>query len=182
MFDDEDVLALRRPLGETSAADPADVLSTKTAFNWLGYYDVPPYGLTPYPDQVLFDGIRDYQKDNALNVDGYMLPGGETERSVNSALAAGSKEDENRTDGAGCAEQAVSIPFGWPWPRRDFCPNPSDRDEPTEEECIAQEQRDEATCRQISERYGPYRAQRCWASIPVRWGYCTHNKRLNFPP
>ncbi len=31
-------------------------------------------------DRTLFDGIRSYQKDKGLTVDGYMLPAGETEQ------------------------------------------------------------------------------------------------------
>jgi hypothetical protein len=75
-----DPLLLRRPLSPTSDADPDDVLAAKSAFKTLGYYEVPDYGLTPYPDQALFDGIRNYQKDKRLTVDGYMLPEGETEQ------------------------------------------------------------------------------------------------------
>jgi hypothetical protein len=77
MFD-FDPLILAAPLSTTSASDPDDVLTAKRAFNRLGYYGVPSYGLTPYPDQPLFDGIRAYQKDSDLTVDGLMMPGGET--------------------------------------------------------------------------------------------------------
>ena len=75
---DLDELQLNHPLSATSNADPDDVLSAKTAFHQLGYYETPSYGLTPYSDQQLFDGIRSYQKDKGLTVDGYMLPKGET--------------------------------------------------------------------------------------------------------
>jgi len=88
-----DTFALRLPLSSASESDPDDVLDAKSAFNQLGYYEIPTYGLTPYPDQPLFDGIRKYQKDAALTVDGYMLPQGETEQSVNKSLA---KKGERR--------------------------------------------------------------------------------------
>jgi hypothetical protein len=55
------LLLLKRPLSGTSNADPDDVLSTKSALGRLGYYQMPTYGLTPYPDQQLFDGIRQYR-------------------------------------------------------------------------------------------------------------------------
>ena len=82
MFD-IDPLLLKRPLSPTPDTDPDDVLAAKSAFKQLGYYETPSYGLTPYPDQTLFDGIRSYQKDKGLTVDGYMLPAGETEKSLN---------------------------------------------------------------------------------------------------
>lgn len=44
--------------------------------------------MTPYPDQALFDGIKDYQRQNGLQVDGIMLPDGETERHMLENLAA----------------------------------------------------------------------------------------------
>ncbi|MFC3675439.1 peptidoglycan-binding protein [Ferrovibrio xuzhouensis] len=70
---------MRTELGPDRPAEPDDVWSLKQTLNLNGYYPIPDYGLTPFPDQPLFDGIRRYQQDNSLNVDGIMKPGGETE-------------------------------------------------------------------------------------------------------
>lgn len=38
--------------------------------------------MTEYPDQQLFEAIRQFQRDNGLRVDGMMRPDGETERHI----------------------------------------------------------------------------------------------------
>lgn len=181
--DDFDLLVLNRPLSTTSDADPDDVLSAKSKFTRLGYYEVPRYGLTPYPDQPLFDGIRDFQKDNALTVDGYMLPGGETEHSVNNSLATNGRNAKNdRDDDDACAEPAIQPwqlpPWGTPR-RRDYCPLPSEK--ANKEDCERQALNDERICGSISGPRGPYRRQRCWASVQARYGHCRHKGELDYP-
>lgn len=178
---DLDELQLNHPLSATSNADPDDVLSAKSAFKQLGYYETPSYGLTPYPDQQLFDGIRSYQKDRGLTVDGYMLPKGETEQSVNKSLAFHSTDQKNDEEG-GCAEPAIQPwllpPWGLQRPRNS-CPLP--REKTNDNDCDRQKEADDEECREISERYGPYRAQRCWASGSLRLANCLRG-RFNFPP
>lgn len=173
-----DPLLLNRPLSATSDADPDDVLSAKSAFNRLGYYETPSYGLTPYPDQPLFDGIRSYQKDKGLTVDGYMLPGGETEQSVNFSLATTRRDDENAADD-GCADPAI-FPFPDFPGRRNYCPVPRskegdrDRDE-LERRCWEQWQRDWKECQRLGPLphiSGEARRARCWASASQRYSTC----------
>lgn len=79
----DDFLSLKRPLAADSPADEEDVLAVKKDLGRSGYYDEPDYGLTPYPDKSLFEGIRAFQKDNGLKIDGVMKPGGETETALN---------------------------------------------------------------------------------------------------
>jgi hypothetical protein len=178
MYDFES-LFLSQPLSATSDADPDDVLSTKSALKQLGYYETPSYGLTPYPDQPLFDGIRAYQKDKGLTVDGYMLPNGETEQSVNLSLATSPRDGENAE--AACADPAVYRLPGWLGGSqgRNYCPIP--REKANNEDCERQRENDEDECRDIKERYGSYRAQRCWASSNLRYANCLRGQ-LNFPP
>lgn len=177
-MDEYDDRSLASPLGETSPADPDDVLRAKHAFRKLGYYKIPSYGLTPYPDQPLFNGIRAYQKDKDLIVDGLMMPGGETEQSVNNSLAGDGLNAENGAHD-GCAEEAVSILPGYPWiRRRNYCPIPSEK--PSNEDCRRKIEQDEERCRKISARYGSYRAQRCYASAYLRHGNCIAG-RPDFP-
>lgn len=73
---------LNQSLSASSAVHPEDVVGVKTRLQREGYYDIPSYGLTPYPDSRLFEGIRKFQRDNGLAVDGVMNPGGETEQAL----------------------------------------------------------------------------------------------------
>ncbi len=74
--------ALNTLLARNSPSDEDDVFNTKTLLNRVGYYDEPSYGITPYPDGRLFQSIARFQKDHDLAVDGWMKPGGETERAL----------------------------------------------------------------------------------------------------
>ena len=76
---------LRQVVSQTRAR-PADVLNVKRALNHMGFYDVPDYGMTPYADRTMFDGIRRFQRANGLRVDGVMRRGHATERAMNDAL------------------------------------------------------------------------------------------------
>ncbi len=76
---------LRQVVGQTRAR-PADVLNVKRAFTRMGFYDVPDYGMTPYADRTMFDGIRRFQRANGLRVDGVMQRGHAPERAMNDAL------------------------------------------------------------------------------------------------
>lgn len=71
-----------------SSVDERDTLQTKSALGELGYYKLPRYGMTSFPDEPMFDGIRAYQRANNLRIDGVMKPGGETQTSLNRRLAA----------------------------------------------------------------------------------------------
>jgi hypothetical protein len=76
-------LRLRSTLGRSYNASLDDVEPVKKALNGLGYYPIPGYGMTPYPDEFMFQGIERFQRNNGLQVDGIMKPGGETERTLN---------------------------------------------------------------------------------------------------
>lgn len=184
-YDDVDALLLNRPLSTTSDADPDDVLSAKSTFNRLGYYEVPSYGLTPHPDQPLFDGIRDYQKDNALTVDGYMLPGGETEQSVNFSLATSGRNAKNDREDDACAEPAIQPwqlpPWGMPG-RRNYCPLPREQESEEERErrCNDQWERDNDRCRglgRLPHISGEARRARCWSSAMERLAACLRGRK-----
>ena len=63
-----------------------DVLKVKRALLKLGYYRIPDYGLTPYSDDAMFYGVKRFQKDNGLLVDGEILPDYDTETALAQAL------------------------------------------------------------------------------------------------
>lgn len=83
---------LNAPLSRNSSADPEDTLNVKRKLNQFGYMELPSYGIDDMPDEFLFDGIKKFQNDNDLKVDGIMKPGGETEKSLNSK---NKKEEQN---------------------------------------------------------------------------------------
>ena len=93
---------LRQVVSQTRAR-PADVLNVKRALNRMGFYDVPDYGMTPYADRTMFDGIRRFQRANGLRVDGLMQRGRETERAMNDRLQqqteAGARAEGDRNRG-----------------------------------------------------------------------------------
>jgi Putative peptidoglycan binding domain len=75
---------IKNTIRQDSAPNLDDVLKIKTALNSLGHYEIPDYGLTPYPDKKLFNAIKNYQKLSGLKVDGVINPDGETIRKINS--------------------------------------------------------------------------------------------------
>ena len=70
--------------------EPEDTLKTKKALSDLGHYKIKSglesFGITDFVDNEMFDGIKSFQKDNELEVDGIMHPGGPTERKINQSL------------------------------------------------------------------------------------------------
>lgn len=70
-----------------SYATKEDTARVKFGLNKLGYYDEPEKtGMNTIPDEQMFDGIKDFQKDNGLQVDGYLKPFGETITAINNAI------------------------------------------------------------------------------------------------
>ena len=78
---------LKQPMGSNYRVDPADIVSTKTALNELGYYPIPERGIDDWSDDALFQSIRSFQKDNGLKVDDFMRPEGPTETAINRKLS-----------------------------------------------------------------------------------------------
>lgn len=70
--------SLKSTLGRSYNVDLNDTLRTKKTLRSLGHYQTPSYGMTEYPDEQLFDGIKDFQKAHGLREDGVMKPEGET--------------------------------------------------------------------------------------------------------
>ena len=72
------MIKISRTLGHEYNVELNDVQKIKSALLQLGYYNIPEYGFTPYPDEKLFQAIKSFQKDEGLKVDGVMKPQGET--------------------------------------------------------------------------------------------------------
>lgn len=114
---------LKDPMGTDHVVDPGDIVNTKTALNRLGYYDVPPdRGIDDWTDDAMFNGIKAFQKDKGLKIDGFMRPGGPTEKAINAGLAegdaqAGMGEGETPPFGTGKdtpREPGIGMPIGVP--------------------------------------------------------------------
>lgn len=89
-----DLLKLRKEVSQTTAdIEPDDVLSIKQKLKELGYYKELEWGMTKFGDNEMFDGIRKFQTDNKLKIDGVMKPAGETQNAVNSALKESVSKD-----------------------------------------------------------------------------------------
>ncbi len=74
-------------VGSDRHVEEEDTLKTKKALHQLGRYDIPEYGLTPYPDEQMFQEIGKFQKEKKLYQDRIMNPNGETEAAINRELS-----------------------------------------------------------------------------------------------
>ena len=198
------LLQLNNPLRRTSSAYPDDVLNTKTALQGVGYYDPPKWGVTPYPDNDMFEGIRAFQKRKGLKVDGYINPGGETEDALSKALTnsytndnASKKNPTRKSDGVQVAAAAVAAAApAVPWIASQL---PSwaagvagmlglslslSGDSPQDDNCDHQLYNvDTPTCNAIKNRRGAAAAQRCFSSANARYAACLAGKpRDQWPP
>ena len=82
-----DFLKLKKEVSETIAdIEAEDVLSVKNKLKDFGYYHEPEWGITNFTDNQMFDGIRKFQTDNKLQVDGVLKPESETETKINERI------------------------------------------------------------------------------------------------
>jgi len=125
-------LKLNATLAGDSNADPTDTINTKNLLKDFGYYQEPDYGMTVYPDQRLFDGIKKFQKDNNLLSDGRINPRGPTESVMNINLR---KVNANQRVGLGQRPKVIltSTDPGGPTPKPEPEPNPKPEPNPDED-------------------------------------------------
>jgi hypothetical protein len=77
-------LALKNSVGNMMHNDEDDVTRVKNALHETGYSAKPAQnGII---DQETDDTIRKFQREKGLKVDGYLMPGGETEKSINESI------------------------------------------------------------------------------------------------
>lgn len=74
-------------VGDQRENRPEDVRQVKNVLDRLGYFDFrkepEPHG---YITREMDEGIRRYQKERGLRVDGWLRPGGETEKALRKDL------------------------------------------------------------------------------------------------
>jgi len=83
---------LNSKMSRASNVDPNDTLRTKHALRGIGYYDPGNHGMSQYPEGGMFKAIESFQSDHGLRKDGYMNPGGETERTIRGVTNAMERE------------------------------------------------------------------------------------------
>ena len=77
---------LKNTIGRNYSVEENDTLTMKNVLKRLGHYETPDYGMTPFPDEPMFEGIRGFQKTKGLAVDGVVAPQGPTARALGEAL------------------------------------------------------------------------------------------------
>ncbi|WP_316975744.1 hypothetical protein [Shumkonia mesophila] len=82
-----DFFRLKNAIGPAREIAPEDAVAAKTALAELGHYQIPDFGMTPYPDGALFEGVRKFQREEGLEVDGLMNPNGPTAQRLDAVLA-----------------------------------------------------------------------------------------------
>jgi murein DD-endopeptidase MepM/ murein hydrolase activator NlpD len=81
-------MKLSTTIGPSYNVGESDTLEVKRALLALGHYTIPSYGLTPYPDQAMFDGIKAVQRALGLSPTGVMRPDGPEHRAIAASLEA----------------------------------------------------------------------------------------------
>lgn len=77
-----------RTVSRNASVDGNDTLGVKQALATLGFYDVPEWGLSPWPDEPMFQGITAFQTESGLRADGIITPAGPTEQTLGDRLRA----------------------------------------------------------------------------------------------
>ena len=83
------LLTISAPVGRGHRNNPDDVFATDNAMREAGIYDPPyPYDSAPahYLHEPMVEAVENFQKENGLKVDGYLNPGGPTERAINNRI------------------------------------------------------------------------------------------------
>jgi hypothetical protein len=172
---------LNETIGSSYPANPEDVWNVKTTMNDLGYYDPPAsYGMTPWPDTPMFDGIKTFQKDHDLEVDGIMHPDGPTVKTMNKKLASGDNSGSNDNDQlaynpAGTNLLDTIMRRGQKGGGGNSCPG--DRGPGSNEDCDRLADVDEEICRRLPL---PRLRQPCWESANQRNSACKAGRPM--PP
>lgn len=149
-----------RPLSARHRVEPNDVLVVKRSLQRLGHYQPVAGELNDTTEDSLFDGIKSFQKQQNLRVDGLIRPDGETASKITgllelktpdigSIVAVSSKDDEDYKKQCDHLYWNVDIPV----------------------------------CRAIEARRGKRAATRCFHSATFRYGSCLGGTPMeNLPP
>lgn len=187
--------------------DEDDIINTKRGLYALGHYRRPKHGITPYADLGLVDGIRSFQRDGGLRVDGVMKSDGPTHRKLNSTLdymnSSQSRNTVRQQSLAAVAYPAIiykiaeyfvmSIATAWAWwqamssVKKEEVRRKVERAESGDtsgKDCeYSYQQVDIPTCRAIARKRGIEAGRRCYASASERYAACRRGVPKNqWPP
>lgn len=192
-----DFFQLKRPLKREANVDLEDVFKVKTTLNDLGHYDAPDWGITEYPDDGLFKGIKSFQRKHGLKVDGIMNPGGETERMMGALSMSGlGKQRQKKRDRKQGVQLAAAAAPAIPWIASQLpgwaagvagmlgLTLPLGGDAPKDDNCDHQLYKvDMPTCNAIARRRGKQAGARCRSTAMERYAACLAGKpRDQWPP
>lgn len=82
---------LTGPVGENLTNDPQDIKTVQRHLGRLGYFKDD--AASDFITRALDEGIKNFQTDHDLRVDGILRPGGETERRLFERIAGGSADN-----------------------------------------------------------------------------------------
>lgn len=82
----DDLEDLEGEIGDGRENRPEDVVRVKRALGRLGRLEEPERGFSSLIDRPLDDAIRRFQRENKLRVDGFLRPGGRTQRTLQAQL------------------------------------------------------------------------------------------------
>ena len=105
-------LRLTNTLHPDAGNGPHDTLAAKRVLAQLGYYEIPDYDLTPYPDFAMFDAIANFQRDIGLRADGVIGPYSPTETLLNEVLSFSMRDGAMPSAGGAPAAPAASSTSG----------------------------------------------------------------------
>jgi hypothetical protein len=155
-------LKLKKRINPLASNDLDDVIVTKRSLSRIGQYELPEYGLTSYPDEKMFDGIRSFQRQQNLKVDGIIEPDGPTLRHLGHAASQ--------------LKSAVSTSA--------FQKAASKSSGPTPAECDHLFYKvDVPVCNAIKRKRGKYAAANCFHSVAIRYAACRRGTPISeLPP
>ena len=67
---------LKYTIRRNHGVEADDTLTIKNVLRRLGHYETPDYGMTPCPDERMFEGLKGFQKAKGLAVYGVVEPRG----------------------------------------------------------------------------------------------------------
>ena len=117
MFTNNDDFRVKKTIGSSWNVDEDDVVKTKSALKKTGDYKAPDWGVTGYPDQDMFDGLKSFQKREGLEVDGVMKPGGPTEKQLRKKLQPPKAADVATTSTMARKNDPANARVAWPQPK-----------------------------------------------------------------
>jgi hypothetical protein len=98
---------LRRAIVPDGDMEPSDVMRAKSALGRLGHFDIAREKLNGYPGRPLTEGVKSFQREQGLTVDGLMNPDGPSARRLTSLIG-----DMNQTDGIAADDSDVDADAG----------------------------------------------------------------------